>query len=134
MTSDAEAVRVERGLDIAGTLGGKVGEENVVDAGRFRVRGEALDAVAHDGIEIGERDQRNLALRTHRPRDGENVVHRGSALQRALRGGLDYGAVGDRIGERHAELDGVRARLGEGKDDVGRGAVAARDVGDEAAS
>src|SRR5207244_12721481 len=70
----------------------------------------------------------------HRGRDGEDFVHGRPALQRALRGGLNDRAVGDWIGERHAELDGVRAGIGEREDDVGRRSVAASDVGDEAAA
>src|SRR5205823_2008768 len=57
---------------------------------------------------------------------------RRAVLQSALRGGLDDRAVGDRIGEGDAELDRVRAGLGEREDDIGGGAVAAGDVGDQA--
>ena len=130
----AQAVRVQRGLDVAGALGGQVRQQHVVDPRGLRVRREPLDAVAHDRIEIRERDQRDFARRAHRVRDGEDLAHGRAALQRALRRGLDDRPVSDGIGERHAELDGVRAGIGQREDDVGGRAVAAGDVGDEAAA
>ena len=55
-------------------------------------------------------------------------------LQRPRRRALEHRAVGDRIGERHAELEHVRARPGQGfrqADRRVRRGVAGRQVGDE---
>ena len=41
----------------------------------------------------------------------EHARQRGAAGERAQAGALDHRAVGERIGERHAELDDVGAAL-----------------------
>ena len=58
-----------------------------------------------------------------------------SVFQRTLAGALDYRAVGDRIAERHAQLDHIRTGANGRKCDVARSVeirIAAGDVGDEA--
>ena len=56
------------------------------------------------------------------------------ALQRAFTGALDDRAIGNRIGERHAQLDQVRAAALERFNQCRRAVrrrIAGRDVGDE---
>ena len=76
-----------------------------------------------------------ISLRSRIARAMAKTSRRGRAVrERALRGGLDDRTVGDRIGERDAELDRVGAGGFELFDDADGVAVAAGDVGDEAAA
>ena len=50
----------------------------------------------------------------------ETDLGRHSLLQSAIRGALDGGAVGERVAERHAQLDHVSARRGEHVEQSGR--------------
>jgi hypothetical protein len=64
----------------------------------------------------------------------EDALHGGAVLERDERGGLDRGPVGERIGERDAELDHVGPVIREGFQDLhGRVAlgVPGRDVRDQ---
>ena len=74
-------------------------------------------------------------LRADFARDFEHLAQRGAGLQRAIGAALDHGTVGDGIGERHAQLDQVRAAALERRHQagcaVGRG-IAGGDVGDQA--
>ena len=70
------------------------------------------------------------------PRDQiDHARERGAAAQRAFAGALNRGPVGDRIAERHAQFDHVRAGFRRGQHDFLAGferRIARRDVRDQA--
>ena len=61
----------------------------------------------------------------------QRLLHVLAALERALGRGLDGGAVGHGIGERHAELDQVGAGGGQAVEDLLRRGVVGIAGGDE---
>ena len=93
-------------LDLGVAAHGKIGDEQTVNAGcgraceRARSRGD-------DRVQIAEQHERHI----HRSlgRQLEHAVERHPLLERALRARLDDRTIGERIGERHAELDHVGA-------------------------
>ena len=69
--------------------------------------------------------------------DVEDLRERGAGAQRAVARLLDHGAIGDGIGERHAEFDQIGAAAFERRDQIGRGfgrGIAGREIGDHAAA
>ena len=82
-------------------------------------RGELLQTVAQHRIQIGEQQQRNLRGLADLARDIQNLRRRWCRrLQRAIRAALDHGAVGDGIGERHAQLDQIHAAAFQRRDEL----------------
>ncbi len=63
--------------------------------------------------------------------DTEDVGGAGPRAERAQIRRLDRRAVGHRIGERHPQLDHIRAALDQRVEDGGRGAIAGSDESDK---
>src|SRR5581483_1506141 len=92
---------------------------------------ELLQAVAPNGIRVGEDDHAGVGTAAHFASDGENVFDAGAGAEGTLAGGLDHGTVGHRIAERHAEFDDVGSGFDGGKNNGDRRlyiGIAARDV------
>ena len=53
-------------------------------------------------------------------RDVQHLGERGAGLERAIAAALDHRAVGDGIGERHAQFDQIRAAAFERSHQLGR--------------
>ncbi len=100
--------------EIVRFLGRIVDDEHAVDARVARGRGECVRAHALDRIRVAhQHDGRLLVARAKALHVVEHAVKRHAFRERALRRALDHGAVGHRVGERHAELDHVGAAFGE---------------------
>ena len=81
-----------------------------------RVARETLDAVLIDRIEVGEEDHRRAAALAAARCERETSVNPRSAGKRALPGGRDRRAVGERIAVGNPELDHVGANGGDRRD------------------
>ena len=120
-------IRAELG---PGARGG-VGDDEACRACCPGVRLEALPTVCLEQRRVGHRDQRRVA---------DEGAGRGEALEaggrahprseRLLGGGTDHRAVGERVGEREADLDDVGATRDGGRGE-GRGVLAGHEVDDE---
>ena len=69
------------------------------------------------------------------PGELEHIGHASSARHGALAGALDHGSIGERIAERHAQLDHIRARIDRGKRNGARGlhaGIAGGEINDQA--
>ena len=106
-----------RGQQLIALFGGKVGHDEPVDAGGSAVPGEFLQAVLQHRVEIAhEQDgNRDTVLLAQPPHHGHRIGQGHAVPQRRLTGALDRCAVGKRIGERHADLDQVRATTHHGQ-------------------
>ena len=117
-----------------GLLRRQVDAQNAIDARCRGVLGEALDAVGVNRVEVGEEDDRHAELRLQPRHQRENAHQRRARGESARRRGLIHRPVGDRVAERHAELEdvGARRRESDGKP-LGRREIriAGGDVGDE---
>ena len=71
---------------------------------------KALGAVLHDRVDVGEEQDRRAAAVARAARQRERAVERHAAVERALSGGRDRRAVGERIAVRDAEFDQIDAR------------------------
>ena len=91
-----------------------VGEQAAIDAGGRRVGGEAFQAVAQDGVEIGEQQQRNFGSGANLAAISSTVAQRGAGLEGALAAALDHGPIGDGVAEGHAEFDEIGAAADHG--------------------
>ena len=112
-----------------------VGEQAAIDAGGGRVGGEAFQAVAQDGVEIGEQQEGNFGSGANAAGDLEHGREGGAGLEGALAAALDDGSIGDGVAERDAEFDEVGAAADHGGDEGGgaeRRGVAGGEIGDEA--
>ena len=112
----------------------QIRRQDAVRPGRARCIGKFLDAHLQNRIEIAEENQRNLGVcaktlhKLDHAREGRSAAH--GAFARAL----NRRSVGDRIAERHAQLDHVRACLRRSQHDfLGRieRRIARGDIGDE---
>ena len=99
-----------------------IDDDEPVDARGFRVPQERLDAIDIDGIVIAHQDHWRVRVPGaeffHHPKRRRQRL---LGFKRPAAGGLNCGAVGDRIGKRHAEFDNVRAgrrQRGENRRDV----------------
>ena len=98
--------------------------------------GEILRGRTEDGIEITEEDDAgvgtcgaNFAARAR------TLARRDAAVNGAVHGALNDGAIGERIAEGNAELDDVSTGVDGGNGDVaggGDGGVAGGEIDDEA--
>ena len=96
-------------------LGRQVNDDESVDAGGFRIPEKAVDAINVDRVVVShEHQRRRIVGLAKRAGDFERLAHGLPGLERALRRHLDRRPVGHGIGERHAELDQIRAGSGEG--------------------
>ena len=81
---------------------------------------QLFEAVAQHRIQIGEEQQRNLGMLADLRGDFEHLGKRGSGREGAIAGALDDRAVGDGIGEGHAQFDQIGAAAFERGDERGR--------------
>ena len=99
---------------VARFLRREIGDQHAIGAGRRRALRESLEAHLQHGIVIAEKHQRHVALPrgSHAARSSTpaSVV---PARKRAFARALNHRAVRDRIAEGHAQLDHVRAGLGQ---------------------
>jgi hypothetical protein len=105
-----------------------------VSAGLFDGGGELGQSSPHDGVEVGEEQNRAGQLGRHLPQHLQRAVQRRAARPRPRRRGLDHRPVGVGVGEGHAELDDVGAARVEEAQRLRRGSqvgVAGGDVRDE---
>src|SRR5580704_15451656 len=87
-------------------LGRAIDDNQAVDARRFRVGQERLDAIDVNGVVIAHQDKRRVRipgaeLLHHPKRRWQRLVR----FKRPTTGGLNRGTVRDRVGERHAKFD-----------------------------
>ena len=92
----------------------QVGDHQRLHAGGRGAREEALGPVGEHGVDVGEQHERRAGA--VRGGEAEDVVGRDAGEQRRVRGALHDRPVGDRVGERDAELDDVGAGLDERRD------------------
>ena len=103
---------------VAGFFDAGVGEQAAVDAGGFGVARELVEAVAQHRVQIGEQQQRNFGTLADLRGDVENLRERGAGREGAVAGLLNHGAIGDGIGEGHAQFDQIGAAAFERRDEV----------------
>ena len=115
--NDLDVGSLERGAQRAGFLGRQIHDEQAVDSGRVRGLGEAVEAVLEERVVVAEEHDRNFGLAPQAGGEVEGFRQRHAGLERALGGFLDDGAVGSRIGERHAEFENVDAGAAGGAED-----------------
>ena len=113
-----------------------VGDEGRISPGGRSLFAKAAQPKANDGVEVAEEQQASCrAGGAQLARKADHVQQRRSAGDGAFGRALDHGAVGERVGEGHAELEHVRAVVDGGEGDVAGGGevgVARGDKGDEA--
>ena len=136
-------LRAQLGRKAHAFLGRVVHHEHAVHAGRGRVVHEGAAGaarlvqlvIAFDRVRIAHQHDRRLVVgRAKCAHHGQHLAQPYAERQRLVAGLLDYGAVGGRVGERHAELDHVGAGLHHAvhqlRRDVGK-REARRDVGNQ---
>src|SRR2546423_2094637 len=96
---------------------GNVGNEDSAGSG-IGGPGEGVGAGRQQRVQVSKQNHRHFELSAADEREHPVVSH--PVLQRALGAGLDYGPVRDRIGERDAQLDDIRAALLQSVQDVQR--------------
>ena len=102
-----ETVRTQNRAILAGLFRRQIGNQHAV-CSRFRRLGRKfLQPHLQNRIEVAEKHERHIAA-APKPRDQiQNSRQRGAASQRAFAGALNRRPVGQRIAERHAQLDHV---------------------------
>ena len=97
----------------------QVGHDQAADAALGELVGEALDAAREHEVRVAHEHHRDgLGERRGRPR--ARRATRRAGRERRGAGGVDHRAVGERVRERHAELDQVGAALRVGLADRAR--------------
>src|SRR2546423_8713921 len=87
-----------------------------------------------DRIQISVKDDRDLRSPPDLPDAIEYAGHSGAGFESALGGQLIHQAIGQRIGERHAQLENVDTGFFERESDIdsaGQAGIAGADIGDE---
>ncbi|NMU92859.1 hypothetical protein HGQ98_25215 [Achromobacter ruhlandii] len=108
---DGDAVAPRQPLDAGRVLGRQVHHDQAIDAGPGRVGHEAGRFVAHQWVQIAhQHDRCPLVFLAEGGDQLERAPQRLPRLQRARVGPLQHRAIGDRVAERHAQFDHVRAR------------------------
>mmetsp|Transcript_27463 Transcript_27463/g.81820 ORF Transcript_27463/g.81820 Transcript_27463/m.81820 type:complete len:237 (+) Transcript_27463:1031-1741(+) len=134
---EADVVLHAQHVVLVGLLRGQVHDDEAVHAAGVAVRHDFVHAVLQEVVVVAHEDHgHDQPLRARRLHVREAVGEGGLVQQGDARGLLDGGAVGQGVGERHAELDDVRAARLQGQQGV-HGAlllrVARGDEGDEGA-
>ena len=116
---------------------GDVGKQYAIGAGLLELGVEAVEAASVGDVGVDQHADRQVRVALA---DGahlvEGLLHGRSPTQSADMSALDGGAVGDWVGERHAELECVGACFDDGGDElhrVVRVRVGQHDEGDERA-
>jgi hypothetical protein len=100
----------------------QIDHDEPVDADRLGIGKETRDAMNVDRIVIAHQDDRGITILFAKgAHELECLRQRLAGLERAQSRSLDGGTIRHRIRERHAELDDVGARLGQGLEDGQRG-------------
>ena len=94
----------------------KVGNDEAVDSGCFRLRDEPLHSLMVEGVEIAHPE--GIDHRSDLPGNVEELLQAKAPLQRPEVGTLDDGAVGDGIGKGNAQLQGIDPRFGQGQGEI----------------
>ncbi len=131
-----QAGGVGRGPQRPGLLGRQIGDDDSVRSRLDRRPAEGVEAEGEDGIVVGQENQWHLDLGPDLADELEHARNAHRRGERPLRRALDHGAVGQRIGERDAQLDDVRPALGRLDDQTARRlnrGVARREIGNERA-
>src|SRR6266545_2296493 len=117
-------------------LGRQVRHDDTVHPAFHRGETEGLEAEGEERVVVGEEDEGHGALPAQLARELEHARQGHAGRERPLRRALDDGPVGERIRERHAQLDdvgpaspGLQHELAR----VGERGVARREVRDEGA-
>ena len=98
----------------------EVGDDQARRSGRLCVCREALVAVRLEERCVGHRHERHVDALARLRQALEAGSRSHSLCERPLRRLPDHGAVGQRVGEREAELDEVGAALDRGLRELGR--------------
>ncbi len=123
---DERPIRCPRGgFEIARLFHGQIGDDEAVHAGGGRVGDESIEPIGEDGVVVAHQQERlGETARAEARRDLEAATHGRSRFERRLGRVLDGGAVGERVGEGHAQLDEVGAGVGDRADDsLGSGEI-----------
>ena len=125
---EVERARLDGGLDCGIAARGQVGQQHAGHAERVGVMEEAVDAVSHDRVEVAEHDDR---MREPGPLDQRERPRQRHSLPERVEGrALDGRAVGERVAERHSDLQDVAELVGgpERRETGLGGRVAGREV------
>ena len=112
-----------------------IDKDQPIDAGGLGIGQKPVDAVDVDRIVVAHQDDRRgviAAAEVAHQRD--RLLQRRAGLQGAQAARLNRRTIRHRIGEGHADLDDIRARLRQRLDDVERGfevGIAGHQEGDE---
>src|SRR5947209_4312475 len=87
----------------------QVDEQHSVDPDLRGIACQPLESVSHQRIQIAEENQWKFRMAANLARDVENPGRPHASVQRSVRGPLDDGAVGYRIGEGNTQFDNIRA-------------------------
>ena len=118
------AVPAKRGAEFLVLFGRDVDADHTVHAGVARGGGEPVRAPDRHRIGIAHQDQWRVRVAGTRnvARDVQDIGGFGARGEAAQVRGLNGGAVGHRIGERHTQFDHVRAAFDQCVEDRGGGA------------
>lgn len=114
-----DAGAVELALERRGFFRGHVEDEDAIHARGGGFFGETRKTEAVDGIQIREKDNRDLRTVADLADEVDDVIQSNAVAQGTFRGFLVGFAVGEGIGERDAEFDQVGASLLKCKDKLG---------------
>jgi hypothetical protein len=110
--NQVHAVAAHKAGERLAFLRGIIHHQHPVHARLLRLIDEAICAHRLDRIGIAhQHHRRGLIARAKLMHQCEHAVQAHPVLQGTIARALDYRAVGHRVGERHAQLDHVRARL-----------------------
>lgn len=113
---EPHAVRGAVPLDVPLLLVGEVWDDNGADARVLAPLEEPVAAVDEHGVEVRHDQHRDVQVPADPHRHVEDVVGRGVRREGADVRVLDDRPLGDRVGEREAQLDEVGAGRGHGAD------------------
>src|SRR5437868_5828000 len=88
-------------------FGRHIENKNAVDSDRMSFFGELFQAESKDRIEIGEKHERDLGLRSNFPGHFQDAEQGSSCIEGALSGQLIYNSIGKRIRKGNAQFDNV---------------------------
>jgi len=96
------------GQVLARLFDNQVGHQHAVRASRSHIAGKLVQAIAQNRIEIGEDDQAGCGpCSANFAGQLDNILEPRSTGDRTLHGALNHRPVGQRIAERHAQLDHI---------------------------
>ena len=127
--------RAEQRRELHRLLRWIVDDEHAIDAGLARAIGKCRRPHRLDRIRVAHQHDGCGRVALPKSRDRvEHVIEADVLRQRTLRGALNHGPVGHRVGKRHTELDDIGTRRDQGVHDRqrhGKRRIAHRDVRNE---